>query len=100
MGNRVLSARVPFPRLRLARPSLTLGAELPGDGDNGRHDDTGNDRVSLPVRRLSVPATGRRPDVLGVPLRRDSLGAGFQQGSVAEYLRDFSTTALVVGLAQ
>lgn len=48
------------------RPGFSLGAELPGHGDDAGHDDAGNYSVAPPVGRLRVPTTGRGPDVLGV----------------------------------
>lgn len=50
---------------------LLLGADLPyyaGDAEHGGAEDEG---VPLPVRRLGVPATGGRPDVLGVAGREE-----------------------------
>ena len=55
----ILSTRIPTPRLRLARPRLTLGAELPCHGDDCGDDGSGNDGVALPVRGLGVPTTSR-----------------------------------------
>jgi hypothetical protein len=69
----VLSARVPAPGLGPARPRLPLGAKVPRHGHNRRHDGARDDGVALPVGRLRVPTTGRRPDVLGVPIFRRAL---------------------------
>lgn len=62
----ILSTRVPFTRLGFVCPILTVRAKLPGNGDNAKDNGTGNDGVASPVSRLSIPTTGRRPDVLGV----------------------------------
>lgn len=60
------SARVPLAGLGLLCPALAVGAKLPGNGDDAEDDSASNQRVAAPVGRLSVPTTGRRPDVLGV----------------------------------
>ncbi len=49
---------------------LGIGAQLPGCGDKAEHDEAHDGGVLPPVRRLAVPATGRRPDVLGVAIPR------------------------------
>jgi hypothetical protein len=43
-----------------------LGAQLPHQGRDAEDDDAEDGRVGLPVGRLRIPTTGRRPDVLGV----------------------------------
>lgn len=48
---------------------LAVGARIPGKGDQAQQNRSKNSRVGLPVRRLSVPATCWRPDVLGIPVR-------------------------------
>lgn len=42
------------------------GAELPRNRNDSGHDDTSDQGVGAPVRRLRVPTTGWGPDVLGV----------------------------------
>jgi hypothetical protein len=46
-----------------------VGAQLPHHGRDAEDDDAEDGRVGLPVGRLRVPTTGRRPDVLGVARR-------------------------------
>lgn len=62
----ILSASVPLPLLRSVRPLFSSSAELPRNRNDSGHDDTSNQGVGAPVRRLRVPTTGWRPDVLGV----------------------------------
>lgn len=45
---------------------FALGAQLPRHGGDADDDADEGGRVHLPVGGLCVPATGRRPDVLGV----------------------------------
>jgi hypothetical protein len=47
---------------------LPLCADTPGHSCDSKHDTHNNSSVCLPVLRLSVPTTGGRPDVLGVPV--------------------------------
>ena len=62
----VLSARVETAGLGHLVAELLLGADLPGPAGDAEDDGREEERVALPVGRLGVPATGRRPDVLGV----------------------------------
>lgn len=45
---------------------FTVCAEHPGHADNAAEGEAYNSRVGFPVCGLGVPATGRRPDMLGV----------------------------------
>ena len=45
---------------------LQLGAQLPDGRRDAKDDRPRNRRVPLPVGWLRIPATGRRPDVLGI----------------------------------
>ena len=47
---------------------LPLRADAPHQSCDSKHDTHDNSGVCLPVLRLSVPTTGGRPDVLGVPV--------------------------------
>jgi hypothetical protein len=47
---------------------LPLRADAPHHGCESKHDTHDNSGVGLPVLWLSVPTTGGRPDVLGVPV--------------------------------
>jgi hypothetical protein len=47
---------------------LPLRADAPHHGCESKHDTHDNSGVGLPVLGLSVPTTGGRPDVLGVPV--------------------------------
>lgn len=63
-----------------------LRAQVPGQGceaDNDAHEDGG---VGAPVGGLGVPATARRPDVLGVSVRRWDRGLEERlfSGSIAQ----------------
>ena len=49
--------------------NLMLGTILPDHGGNAKDDQAEDGGVLLPVGRLGVPTTGRRPDVLGVAER-------------------------------
>lgn len=64
----VLSAGEEPALLRHHVAHLLLGADLPDNGNNTGHDGTDDGGVTLPVRGLGVPTTGRRPDVLGVAI--------------------------------
>ena len=96
----VLSTRVPAPGFRLVHKLLPFRAEPPRHGHNAEQDRTGDERVRPPVRRLRVPATGRRPDVLGVPFSIASVRArgvsicGKESSLV--HLRDFASSAALV----
>lgn len=70
----ILSAGVEPPGLGLVGELLLLGANLPyyaGDAEHGGAEDKG---VLPPVGGLGVPATGGRPNVLGVTCRRSEGG--------------------------
>lgn len=62
----ILSAGIEATRLGHLVAVLLLGAKLPDCGSDEEDDAAENSRVLLPVGRLSVPTTRRRPDVLGV----------------------------------
>lgn len=47
-------------------PEFFVGAQLPRQSGDAEDDETKDGRVGLPVGRLRVPTTGRRPDVLGI----------------------------------
>jgi hypothetical protein len=47
---------------------FSLGAQVPCQRSDAYDDSHKDSRVRLPIGRLCVPATGRRPDVLGVPI--------------------------------
>lgn len=62
----ILSTWVETPWLWELCADLSLGADGPdesGDGEDGRQH---NSSIDLPVLRLCVPATSRRPDVLWI----------------------------------
>lgn len=48
---------------------LSVGAQLPHQGCDTEDDDAEDGRVGLPVGRLRIPTTGRRPDVLRITRR-------------------------------
>ena len=50
------------------------GAELPRNRNDSGHDDTSDQGVDAPVRRLRVPTTGWGPDVLRVTVVKSVLG--------------------------
>lgn len=62
----ILSAGVEATRLGHLVAELLLGAKLPDCGSDEEDDTAEHSCVLLPVGRLSVPTTGRRPNVLGV----------------------------------
>ena len=67
----ILSAGIEATRLGHLVTVLQLGANLP-DRSSDEEDNAAEDgRVLLPVGRLSVPTTRRRPDVLGIAGVRD-----------------------------
>lgn len=69
----VLSAREERVLLGHDVTVLLLRAQLPHAGDDAQHDDAHDGGVLPPVGGLAVPATGRRPDVLGVAVDRQLL---------------------------
>lgn len=62
----ILSAGIEAIRLGHLVTVLLLGAKFPDCSSDEEDDTTEDSRVLLPVGRLSVPTTRRRPDVLGV----------------------------------
>lgn len=66
----ILSAWVETSWLGHLVTELPLGAQVPDHSSDAKDADTENGRVGLPVGRLGVPTTGRRPDVLGIPVCR------------------------------
>lgn len=62
----LLATREESTGLRHLFPALTVSAETPGDGSNSNHGSAHDGGVQPPVRGLSVPASGGRPDFLGV----------------------------------
>jgi len=61
-----VSARIEPAGLRHLVPVLIVGAELPGQSAEAGNDAEEDECVGLPVRGLCIPATGWRPDVLGI----------------------------------
>ena len=49
---------------------LPLGADPPEDRCDSKDNKTHDRSVGLPIMRLRVPATGRRPDMFGISARR------------------------------
>jgi hypothetical protein len=62
----VLSAGEEAAWLGHLMPVLAVGAQFPCQTGDSEDDEGEDGSVGLPVGRLSVPTTGRRPDVLGV----------------------------------
>lgn len=63
----VLSARVELVGPGHVAVELGLGADLPAPAGDAKDQDHEEGRVALPIGGLGIPATGRRPDMLGVP---------------------------------
>lgn len=63
----ILSAREESVRFGHLVAVFSLCAETPGSSANACDHGAHNHGVGLPVGRLAVPTTGRRPDVLWVP---------------------------------
>ena len=55
---------------------FAVGAQPPGKSGYSEDEGSENDGVDLPVRRLGVPATGWRPDVLGIAIESCQLREG------------------------
>lgn len=72
----VLSARVETSRLGHLVPELPLGAQFPHKRCDAEDDEAKGGSVGLPVGRLGVPTTSRRPNVLGVA--REGIRSGFR----------------------
>lgn len=70
-GADLLSAGVEAALLGHARPVLEVRADFPDHGCDSGDGDEADGRVRLPVGRPGVPATGGRPNVLGVSGSRD-----------------------------
>lgn len=51
-------------------------ADSPSHGDNAYEDGAHDGCVGFPIRRLGIPTTGRRPDVLWVPVRASDMQWG------------------------
>ena len=47
---------------------LALGAKTPSRSDDPEHGCAHDGSVEFPVRRPRIPASGRRPDFLGIPV--------------------------------
>ena len=86
----VLSAREESAFLWHLVAVFMVGAEFPGHCSNHHNDTARNCRVGFPVRWLTVPTTGRRPDVLWVP-RRSVFCA--QRSIATADIRDLSTSS-------
>jgi hypothetical protein len=97
-GGDVLSAGVESAGLGHLISDLALGAQLPGQRGDAKDDETEGGSVGLPVGRLGVPTTGRRPNVLGVPGIGERLDgksrAQMGAGDVVVGLRDSRTATL------
>jgi hypothetical protein len=80
---------------RHACPILPLGTDAPHERRQAEYDSTHNCSVRFPVLGLSVPATGWRPDVLGVA---NGVLAGWDptgsEASTRYNVRDLAATAL------
>lgn len=50
-------------------PVFVLGAVIEGHGGESEDNSTHDEGVGFPIRRLSIPTTSGRPDVLGVARR-------------------------------
>ena len=87
MRRHVLSARIEATCFGHLMAVLSVGAQLPHQGCDTEDDDAEDGRVGLPVGRLRIPTTGRRPDVLGVARRgRCRLGI---RGATRQSMRSF-----------
>ena len=62
----ILSAGEEAVRLGHLVSVLELGAQLPDSRCDAKDNRPRNRRVFLPVGRLRIPTTGRRPDMLGI----------------------------------
>lgn len=54
---------------------LSVCADHPGHSDDAAEHEAHDSRVALPVGGLGVPTTGRRPDVLRVPVAMSEVRA-------------------------
>lgn len=64
----VLSAREEATLLGHFIAVLAVRADHPGHADYAAYDEAHDGGVCFPVGRLRIPTSGRRPDVLGVPV--------------------------------
>jgi hypothetical protein len=69
---------------------LALRGYGPGHADDAGEDEADDGGVALPVGGLRIPTTGRRPDVLGVPVRGQTAGG---RGIGGPLSRDLSSSA-------
>ncbi len=58
-------------------PVFPLSAHVPRESRDAEDDEAEDGRVGLPVFRLRIPTTGRRPDVLGIAASRRRLELQF-----------------------
>lgn len=74
---------------------LPLGTQVPNESCDAENNGAEDGSVGLPVGRLGIPTTGRRPDVLGVAVFRGiaRLGVGSAMHRLGDS-RDSGTAAL------